>query len=369
MNRVFLLLPSLDAGGTERQAVLLANGLAARGWDLGLVLCRRQGALLADAAPQVRTFDLAKTGRADVAGFLWRLARLLRAERPRVLYSFLGTPNLAAALLRPLLPGARLVWGLRAGAGDVVGRGLLARACHGAETLLAGIPDAIVANSEAGRAAALARGFPARRLAVVPNGVDTERFRPDRAAGAALRAAWAGEGGRLVGLAARLDPVKDHATFLQAAALLAREDARARFVCVGDGPLVGPLRVLAGDLGLEARLTWAGERQDMPAVYNALDVCCLSSRSEGFPNALAEAMACGVPCVGTDAGDVREILGDAGRLVPGQDPAALALALGRMLQEPGERGRAARARVLERYSLERLLDRAEALLLGLIGRP
>jgi glycosyltransferase involved in cell wall biosynthesis len=369
MSKVFLLLPSLDAGGTERQAVLLANGLAARGWDAGLVLCRRQGPLLAEVAPQVRTFDLAKTGRADVAGFLWRLARLLRAEQPHVLYSFLGTPNLAAALLRPLLPGVRLAWGLRAGPGDVEGRGLLARVCQGAETLLAGMPDAIVANSEAGRAAALARGFPAHRLAVVPNGVDTARFRPDRAAGAALRAQWGGEGGRLVGLVARLDPAKDHATFLRAAALLAREDERARFVCVGDGPLAGPLRILARDLGLEARLAWAGERRDMPAVYNALEVCCLSSRSEGFPNALAEAMACGLPCVGTDAGDVREILGETGLVTPGQDPAALALALGRMLQEPGGRGRAARARVLERYSLERLLDRAEALLLGLIRRP
>lgn len=366
--KVLFLAPSLDAGGTERQLVQLANGLAGQGLDVGLALCRKQGALLAEVAPAVRVVDLAKAGRADVAGFLWRAARLLRQERPQVLYSFLGTPNLAAALLRPVLPGIRLVWALRAGPGGA-GPDPLARLCHWAEARLSWVPDAVAVNSAAGRSAALVRGFPAERLALIPNGIDTRRFCPDRAAGAALRREWGGgEGVRLVGLAARLDPLKDHETFLRAAAQVARAESGVRFVCVGDGPLAGPLRARARDLGLGDRLTWAGERADMPAVYNALDVCCLASRSEGFPNVLAEAMACGVPCVSTDAGDAAEILGDAGLVGPVRDPGALARALVRMLREPG-RGEAARARVLERYSLERMLERTEALLRGLTPRP
>jgi len=366
--KVLLLAPSLDTGGTERQVVQLAGCLADRGLDVGLALCRKQGALLAEAAPGVRMFDLAKAGRADVPGFLWRAARLLRQERPQVLYSFLGTPNLAAALLKPLLPGTRLVWALRAGP-DGAGPGRLARLCHWAEARLSWAPDAVVVNSEAGRNAALARGFPGERLALVPNGIDTRRFSPDRAAGAALRREWGGgERRRLVGLAARLDPVKDHETFLRAAAEVARTESGVRFVCVGHGPLAGPLRARTRDLGLEDRLVWAGERPDMPAVYNALDVCCLTSRSEGFPNVLAEAMACGLPCVSTDAGDAAEIVGDTGLVVPRRDPGALARALVRMLREPGP-GPAARARILERYSLERMAERTEALLRGLTPRP
>ncbi|HBR06938.1 MAG TPA: hypothetical protein DD766_08100, partial [Desulfovibrio sp.] len=228
--KVLLLAPSLDTGGTERQVVQLAGCLADRGLDVGLALCRKQGALLAEAAPGVRMFDLAKAGRADVPGFLWRAARLLRQERPQVLYSFLGTPNLAAALLKPLLPGTRLVWALRAGP-DGAGPGRLARLCHWAEARLSWAPDAVVVNSEAGRNAALARGFPGERLALVPNGIDTRRFSPDRAAGAALRREWGGgERRRLVGLAARLDPVKDHETFLRAAAEVARTESGVRFV-------------------------------------------------------------------------------------------------------------------------------------------
>lgn len=366
--KVLFLAPSLDTGGTERQVVQLANGLACRGLDVGLALCRKQGALLAEVAPTVRVLDLAKAGRADVLGFLRRTARLARTEQPQVLYSFLGTPNLAAALLLPLLPRTRLVWSLRAGPGGA-GPGLLARLCHWAEARLWRVPDAVVVNSAAGRSAALDRGFPGERLALIPNGIDTQRFRPDRAAGAALRREWGcGEGDRLVGLVARLDPVKDHETFLRAAALVVRAESGARFVCVGHGPLAGPLRARARHLGLEDRLIWAGERADMPAVYNALDVCCLASRSEGFPNVLAEAMACGVPCASTAAGDAAEIVGDTGLVVPKRDPGALARGMLQMLREPG-RGEAARARILERYGLERLVERTVALLRGFTPRP
>lgn len=366
--KVLFLAPSLDTGGTERQLVQLVNSLAGQGLDLGLALCREQGALLADLSPLVKVHDLRKTGRTDVLGFLWRAARLARAEQPQVLYSFLGTPNLVAALLAPLLPRTRLVWSLRTWL-DGAGPGLSARLCHWAEARLARVPDAVAVNSAAGRNAALARGFPGERHVVIPNGIDTLRFCPDRAAGAALRREWGGgEGNRLVGLAARLDPVKDHEAFLRASAQVARAESGVRFVCVGAGPLAGSLRARTRDLGLEDRLVWAGERADMPAVYNALDVCCLASRSEGFPNVLAEAMACGLPCVSTDAWDAAEIVGDAGLVVPKRDPGALAHALIRMLREPG-RGEAARARILERYGLERLAERTTALLRGRTPRP
>src|SRR5262249_33434665 len=151
---------------------------------------------------------------------------------------------------------------------------------------------------------------------------------PDRAAGGARRAAWGlGEDAFVVGMVARLDPMKDHAGFIAAAAAFAQQHADARFVCVGDGPPAyrRDLATMADARGLGERLVWAGEVNDLRAVYNAFDVATLPSAfGEGFPNAVGEAMACGVPVVATDVGDIRLMLGDSGEVVPPRRPDLLA---------------------------------------------
>ena len=142
--------------------------------------------------------------------------------------------------------------------------------------------------------------------------------------------------------------MKDHPTFLRAAAQFARQNADARFVCVGDGAAAyrDELRTLTRSLGLDDRLVWAGEHGDVKAAYNAFDIATLSSAfGEGFPNAVGEAMACGVPVVGTDVGDVRPIVGELGEVVaPGQpEPlcAGWARLRRRLSDQPGSaRGRA-----------------------------
>jgi glycosyltransferase involved in cell wall biosynthesis len=133
---------------------------------------------------------------------------------------------------------------------------------------------------------------------------------------------------KLIGLVGRLDPIKGHPLFLEAARILAAQRTDLVFVCVGDGPepYRRQLHRLGAELGLGELLIWAGSRpyRDMPDVYNALDLLCLPSHSEGFGNVIAEALACGVPCVATRVGGIPEILGDLGITVPPGDPAALA---------------------------------------------
>ena len=110
-----------------------------------------------------------------------------------------------------------------------------------------------------------------------------------------------GDGEKLIGVLARLDPMKGHEIFLRAAVEVAAEDADARFVCIGDGTEGARLRALADRLGLASRVLFVGATEDPAAALNALDICCSSSQfGEGFSNAIAEAMACGVPCVVTD---------------------------------------------------------------------
>ena len=197
----------------------------------------------------------------------------------------------------------------------------------------------------------------------MPNGIDTLRFRPDREAGARVRAEWGiGDDESLIGLVGRLDPMKGHACFLQAAALLCARRSGMRFVCVGDGPehYRESLRALAGQLGLGDRLIWAGTRTDMPAVYNALDMAVSASAyGEGLPNMLGEAMACGTPCVVTRVGDSAWVVGETGVVVPPEDPAALADAWATMLRRIEEEraglSRAARLRIEQNLSVEALV--------------
>jgi glycosyltransferase involved in cell wall biosynthesis len=327
-------------------------------------------------APGVRHVCLGKRGRWDTVPFLARLLRTLRRLRPQVLHSYLDSANILAALAKPLLPGTRIVWGVRASNMDWRRYDWLQRCLAQLERRLAPQADLIIANSQAGKAHYLARGYPADRLIVIPNGIDTDRFRPDPAGRARLRAAWrVGAEERLIGLVARLDPMKDHPTFLRAAAQLACERLDVRFVCVGGGPASyrAQLQTLATALGLGARLVWAGEQAEMAAVYSALDVACLSSAfGEGFPNVVGEAMACEVPCVVTDVGDAALIVGDTGAVVPPGDPAALAAGLRDMLRRIDAAGAAlgarARARVAQEYSTTRLVAATAQALAELLVR-
>jgi len=367
--KLLFSIPSMQIGGAERQLTILASGLAARGHEVA-VAAFASGPLAADLHG-VHFLDLGKRSRLDNPLVLWRLAQVLRDFRPQVHYTLLGLPNILGAMLRPLFVQTRLVMGVRASDVGIGSLGLASRIVYGLERRVAATADAIIVNSEAGREYALAQGFPPRQLTVVRNGIDTLRFTRHRELGAELRAQW---GARpedlLVGLPARLDPIKDQATFLRAATALAWRHERMRFVCIGDGPERESLTLLAKELGLGPLLVLAGECRDMPAAYNALDLACLCSHGEGFPNALGEAMACGVPCVATEVGDAADIVGDTGEIVHTLgDPETLATALQllgeRLGADPEGLARAARERIQTRFSIKAMLDATEDVLLEL----
>lgn len=364
--RIVFLAPSLEVGGAERQLVLLANGLADRGHDISIALFRKTGALVTDVSSSVKIVDLAKKGRWDLFGFLWRLRCFIGVHKPDAVYSFLGVPNLSSFAMRLLGTGVPIIWGVRASDMDMSQYGLLARLCTKVETLLSPFADAIIMNSEAGKNHAASTGWSTGKASVVPNGLDVDAFRPQREIGVQVRDEWGIQPEDiLVGLVGRLDPMKDHGTFLQAAKRAAEANPRLRFVCIGDGPLRESLVSETARLGLGDRVIWAGVRSDMPEVYNAIDICCLSSITEGFPNVLGEAMATGTPCVSTDVGDAALILGDTGLTVAQKNPQALAEAL------LGMAGRIdagdvpdTRSRICELFSLQRMVERTERIIEG-----
>jgi glycosyltransferase involved in cell wall biosynthesis len=156
---------------------------------------------------------------------------------------------------------------------------------------------------------------------------------------------------------------------LSASADFMQQHPDSRFVCVGDGPVAyrRELEVLAQSQGLGGRILWAGEVGASRAIYNAFDVATLSSAfGEGFPNAVGEAMACGIPVVATNVGDVGLILGDCGEVVPPRQPDGLSAAWARMreiLRQDGENLRTAvRARIVQYYGVDTMVDRSEHVL-------
>jgi glycosyltransferase involved in cell wall biosynthesis len=364
MTRLALLIRSLDYGGAERHLLTLCRALDKERFSV-TVLHFYPGGRLEDELKLsgVRLVSLNKSGRWDLPRFLWRLVGQLRAIGPHVLHSFLVEPNLLTVLLKPLLPATRVVWGVRASRVPFEHYDWFSRMNFRLECFSSRFADLIIFNSESGRAYHLSQGFPADKSIVIYNGIDTEVFKPERQIGLSLRAEWGiAPADFLIGHVGRLDPMKDHATLLHAAALVCRERQEARFVCVGVGreDYERELRRLASELGISDKVIWAGARADMMVVYNALDMLVSSSISEGFPNVIGEAMACGVPCVVTDTGDSALIVGETGLVVEPRNPALLFDAIISCMQrERDEWGSLARARIVERFSVERMTAQTE----------
>lgn len=354
--KVLHVITGLQTGGAERMlANLCIASRHAGGSPVVVALCPggSQYERLRDAGIPVFSLGM-KQGVPSVGGLV-RLARLLRRECPDVVQSWMYHADLYG-LLALWLSGrrrhTRLYWGVRCSDMDLSRYGLVLRLTVRLCAWLSRSVDGIVVNSHAGAHIHRRLGYPARRMTVIDNGFDTESFRPDPGHRAAMRQLLGlADDAFVVGCVARVDEMKDYPTLI--AALDKLEDA----VCVAVGKGTEVLRNVRGLIPL-------GERQDVGRLLNAFDVLISASVTEGFSNAIGEAMTTGVPVIATDVGDSRRIVGDAGIIVPPRNPTALAAAVERLRQDPEERramGRMARRRIEQHFSLQRSLEAFEAL--------
>jgi glycosyltransferase involved in cell wall biosynthesis len=369
-TKIVHIINSFEYGGAE---MMLGNLLARadRARFEPVVVSLIDAMTLADrvvaAGVPIRVLGM-KPGVPDPRGVA-RLARLLRRERAGVIQTWMDHSNLIGGLAARLSTRCPLVWGVHH-ANHLPGLTkrttlMTVAACA---RLSRGVPSAIVCCSEAARTAYRERGFAAAKLTVIPNGFDTEAFRPDPSARDSVRRELGlGSETRLVGLVARYDPFKDHANFLRAAGELGAAYSDVHFLMCGQGVDESNAALVAQveGLGLRGRCRLLGPRRDVARIQASLEVAASSSVSEAFPLAVGEAMSCGVPCVATDVGDSALIVGDAGRIVPPRDPGALAGAWRDLLDldpDPRRRlGSAARRRIRERYDLEVITRRYEDL--------
>jgi glycosyltransferase involved in cell wall biosynthesis len=313
----------------------------------------------------IPVISLEKRGRWDFLGFLWHLIRHLKQIKPDIVHTYMGESNILAILLKPFFPSTRIIWGMRMSQAPTEAIDWLGNLLGKLESFLSRAVDLIIVNSHAGKEDCLSYGFPAEKMVVVSNGIDTERFQPDLEAGVKVRAEWGIlETQIVIGLVGRIYPQKDHPNFLRAVALLCKDDENLRFVCVGTGPdknYIQEMYQIAEELGISNRVIWTGARADMRAVHNALDIAVSASAfGEGFGNTIGEAMACGVPCVVTDVGDSAWIVGDTGVVVPPQNSEALAAGIKQFIELDTDKKTAlqkkARRKIVECFSVDKLVS-------------
>lgn len=360
---MLFVIGQLAVGGAGRQLVELVKRLDRETIETHVAVFYSDGGLQEEVSrlDGVVVHDLGKRGRYDVVGFLWRWFSVLRRVRPHVVHGYLDNANLLALTSR-WVGDCRVVWGVRSSDMDFTRYDWLHGAAFRAGCRFSGGVDLAIFNSEAGLRFHRARGYRCRRTVVVPNGIDSPRYERDEAARERLRTSWGMTRDRiLVGIVARLDPMKGQAVFLDAAARLASSTPSLAFVVVGGGAPreEAALRAAASCRGLEGRVIWTGMRSDLAAIYSAMDIAVSASLyGEGFSNSIGEAMAAGLPMVVTDVGDAAAVVGDTAFVVPCNDVEALAGALrGLVEMDSGSRaamGARARARVRERNSLEKL---------------
>ncbi len=369
--KVLFLVRQLNIGGAERQLVIVANELASRGHQVVITQFYTGGALSKQLdLGRVRLISLEKRSRWDLLSLYTKVLRVMREERPDILHGWMHTQNVIATTVRLFYPRVKLFWCVRASNLDTV-LDPVEKLLVWLQARLSFLADCIVVNSMAGLEDAASRGIPRDKMVFVPNGIDTNAFYPAEEEGKQIRAEWGiGENEKVIGKVARFDPIKNHPLFLKAAARVAAERPDVRFVCIGhgDAPYLQQLQELARTLGIESKVQWVQAGPDMRPLYNALDIFCSSSSSEGFPNVIGEAMACARHCVVTDVGDSRLVVGATGITVPSDDVEALAAGLRQTLNGNPLNLRA-RQRILENFTVAHLGDKTEqALVRSLEGR-
>jgi L-malate glycosyltransferase len=372
--RIIYCIDNMQLGGTELNAVRTVERLDRSRFAVEVVCVRADGPLMARyeaAGIPVHAFPMSSLWGVGALRQGVRLVRLLRDQRIEVVHSHDAYTSVYATLWARVA-GVRGVIASRRSWHSPHLRGQMLRA----NRLAYRFAHAVIGNSPSvARLVETEGGVPASRVVTIPNFLDPQAFDPipDAERVRLLTELGVPSGAFVVGIVARLAPVKDHGTLFHAVASLMESIPAMHVVVVGDGPERQSLETLAASIGLADVVHFAGQRPQAPNLHGLFDVSVLCSISEAFPNSILEAMAAARPVVATDVGGnpdaIRE--GRTGLLVPPSDPSRLAGAIARLHAEPAFRaklGAAARASAQAGYSADSVLPQLERLYQRMAGR-
>lgn len=358
--KVVHVIVGLGVGGAENMLFRLLAAMDKDKFQSEVISLTDEGQIGAKiSALGIPLYSLGmQDGKAKLKDFM-QLTRLLRKLKPDCVQTWMYHADLIGGLAAKLAGVKKIAWNIRCSrlTKEDTSRStlLLANLCA---KLSRRAPDRIICCSEASRITHTGLGYDSSKMRVIPNGYDLSAFKPFPFARDEVRS----ELGLplqtpLIGLVARFDPLKDHLNFVEAAAILSKIRKDVHFVLCGSEITIQNAKLFSWieERGLTDKFHLLGRREDVPRLNAAMDVASCSSFSEGFPNVIAEAMACGTPCVVTNAGDSSLIVGNTGYVVPARDPQKLAEGWEKMLalshQERNDLGAHARRRVEEMFEI------------------
>jgi glycosyltransferase involved in cell wall biosynthesis len=376
--KVAHIITALHAEGAQMMLYKLLSRMKRSRFESVVVSLSDQGALAERfTSLNIPVYSINMKAGLPTPAAAFRLVRKIREIKPDLIQGWMYHGNLAAQLAGGLMPArVPVLWNIRGAHYTLKNEKPATAAAIWFGAKLSRLPAKIINNSEESALGHEERlGYRADKRVIIANGFDTDIYSPSLMARASVREELKVPADAvLIGLIARYHPVKDHATFLEAAAMLLKSHHHVHFVLAG-------ARVDTSNEQLSEALTrfdisrqvhLLGERKDTPRLAAAMDIVSLSSYCEGFPNTIGEAMACGVPCVATDVGDSSMLVGDTGLIVPPRDSSALANAWEKLIDIGAERrqmlGMLARERVIKKFSLGAIASQYETLYAEMLSK-
>lgn len=363
--KVLNIITGLKGGGAEAVLYRLAtNDVRNTHIVISLMDEGKYGALLKNCGIDVFCLNMPK-GRLTLVGIV-KLWRVLREHRSDIVQTWMYHADLLGGVVARLAGIRNVFWNIRHAdlePGDSsMATILIARICARLSDV---VPKKIVCCAERAMHVHAELGYSKAKMVVIGNGYQLGEFKPNVNWAENIRREFGLPNVLVLGMVGRFEALKDHENLFKSLALVRQRSVNFKVFLVGENMDANNRRVLAWleTYQLTESVLLLGQRGDIPQIMNALDIHLLSSSSEAFPNVLAEAMACGTPCITTDVGDAAMIVGDTGWVVPPKRPELLAQAIDSALNEWqtnaqawGKRQQSCRRRITENFSLEKMID-------------
>jgi len=357
---VIFAIRSLCIGGAEKQFINLVKNIEKNNFDI-YVITMYGGGLESEITlvEKINYINMNKKSRYDF-NFFFRYKKLMSKINPDVIYSFLGEMNLFSYWCKP--KRTKIIWGFRASNMDYQKYGRLSQLLFYLQKIYSKKVDKIIANSYASIEFHKKYGFDMSKAVVIHNGIDTEKFKRNEKKRVEFRKKYGlKESDIAIGIVARIDEMKGYPVLAKASVKLFKEFNNIKIFAIGDGniKIKDECKEILGKYN-NTRFVWLGKQKNVENFYSGFDIYVSSSFGEGFSNSIAEAMACEVPCVVTDVGDSKIIVGDAGVVVKPRSEESLCEGIKKMInQNIKELGQKARERIIENFSNEKMVKKTE----------
>ena len=378
MIKILHIITDLAAGGAETMLYRLLSKMDTARFENEVISLTSLGEIAekieANGVP-VRALGMRKGVPNPIP--VARLFHWIRRSQPQVVQSWMYHANLIGGLTARLARHTSVVWGIHhVNLEPRVNKRLTIWIAEVCASMSKWLPSCVVFCSQAALRSHTLLGYAAKKMVVIPNGLDLDEFKPDPTARVCVREELGiGAEAIVIGIAARFHVLKDYRNFVQAAGWLRKRFSDVHFVMCGLDitPDNRELKQWINDSGVRMHCHLLGKRRDMARLFSAFDIATSSSTSEAFPLSVGEAMACGTPCVVTDVGDSALIVGDTGRVVAPGDPDGLATAWSELIEAGPEvrhhLGIAARRRVHQHFALASVVRRYESIYAQLASEP